>query len=300
MLAAQHEVQRATAGVAKVAERWRAFAALWKADREGALAKLRQARLLDERVALLIQCLYYCAFCSSHPNAQAERLVSPTPPPHLLPPSLLSVWLCRGRKGIGALALEERMAQYHRLGEEAWAAGGDQDVHFIRVRCVVMEGGAGVGCMLCCIRVGTIQHRTEQPSLTCLPSLAARHLPSTTALHGGGGGGCRCSPVASAVRIEAQAWVRGLAEVMAAADAPQLEALRQQVGQPASQPARPALVVVLGYLCGAVQTCTTTTLQPNRACNRGHGNTGYLPTPFDTCCTSSPSLMCRPPRCWPP
>ena len=51
MLVAQHEVQRATAGVAKVAERWRAFGALWKADHEGALAKLRQAP------AVLLQCV---------------------------------------------------------------------------------------------------------------------------------------------------------------------------------------------------------------------------------------------------
>ena len=40
--------------------------------------------------------------------------------------------------------------------------------------------------------------------------------------------------MASAVRTEAQAWVRGLAAVMAEADAPQLEAMRQQVRQSAS------------------------------------------------------------------
>lgn len=41
----------------------------------------------------------------------------------------------------------------------------------------------------------------------------------------------RCSSLAAAVRDEAQAWVRGIAGVMAEADAAQLEALRQQVMQ---------------------------------------------------------------------
>lgn len=35
------QVQRATAGVGKVAERWRAFGSLWKADRAAALAKFK-------------------------------------------------------------------------------------------------------------------------------------------------------------------------------------------------------------------------------------------------------------------
>ena len=38
--------------------------------------------------------------------------------------------------------------------------------------------------------------------------------------------------MAAAVRSEAQAWVRGIAEAMAEADTPQLEALRQQVRHP--------------------------------------------------------------------
>ena len=137
MLVVQHEVQRATAGVAKVAERWRAFGALWKADREGALAKLRQA----PAVLALLCCLSLLRFWrhlspqveakqhdSCHPQCPAAQPHLPTlcHPPHTC--------VCRGRKGIGPLALEERMAQYHRLGEEAWVAGGDQDVHFIRVR----------------------------------------------------------------------------------------------------------------------------------------------------------------------
>ncbi|KAI7844971.1 hypothetical protein COHA_001338 [Chlorella ohadii] len=83
MLQAQHEVQRATAGVAKVAERWRLFAPLWKLDRAAALAKLRSQR-----------------------------------------PSLV--------------AAEEKMAQYHRAGEDAWAAGCDCDVLFIRIRCATL------------------------------------------------------------------------------------------------------------------------------------------------------------------
>lgn len=39
---------------------------------------------------------------------------------------------------------------------------------------------------------------------------------------------CRCAPLAAAVQVEAQAWVRGIMEVMAETDTPQLEGLRQQ------------------------------------------------------------------------
>jgi hypothetical protein len=41
---------------------------------------------------------------------------------------------CRTKK-LSLAAAEERMAQYWRVGEEAWAAGVDQDVLFVRVRC---------------------------------------------------------------------------------------------------------------------------------------------------------------------
>lgn len=39
----------------------------------------------------------------------------------------------RSRRPILAAA-EEKMAQYRRLGEDAWAAGTDCDVLFVRVR----------------------------------------------------------------------------------------------------------------------------------------------------------------------
>lgn len=41
--------------------------------------------------------------------------------------------LCRARKPACAAA-EEKLAQYHRVGEDAGAAGADHDVHFVRVR----------------------------------------------------------------------------------------------------------------------------------------------------------------------
>ena len=39
---------------------------------------------------------------------------------------------------------------------------------------------------------------------------------------------CRCATLAAAVRDEAQAWVRGIAGVLAEGDAAQIEALRTQ------------------------------------------------------------------------
>lgn len=48
------QVQRATAGVGRVAERWRVFGALWRTDRAAALAKLRwvgRGKRVEERGA---------------------------------------------------------------------------------------------------------------------------------------------------------------------------------------------------------------------------------------------------------
>ncbi|PRW56454.1 flagellar inner arm dynein 1 heavy chain alpha [Chlorella sorokiniana] len=155
MLQAQHEVQRAAAGVAKVAERWRAFAPLWKLDRAAALSKLRSRR-----------------------------------------PSLA--------------AAEDKMGQYHQLGQDAWAAGGDCDVLFIRVR---------------------------------------------------------CSTLAAAVRVEAQAWVRGIAGVLAEGDAAQLEALQQQAaGLLATVQLQPQEEADVARITGAVEEAQAAAAAATAAC----------------------------------
>lgn len=41
VLAVQQEVQRAAVGVGRAAARWRVFGALWRGEREAAVAKLR-------------------------------------------------------------------------------------------------------------------------------------------------------------------------------------------------------------------------------------------------------------------
>jgi hypothetical protein len=143
-------------------------------------------------------CLHCCAVClccasggtslpkqhdSCHPQCPAAQPHLPTlcHPPHTC--------VCRGRKGIGPLALEERMAQYHRLGEEAWVAGGDQDVHFIRVRYSAWGPDGGCSFVLhfeqsrgAATQVvhGTAQHRTLCQCSLCLTG-AARLLPPSNA-----------------------------------------------------------------------------------------------------------------------
>ena len=48
-------------------------------------------------------------------------------------PTLTVLPACRSQRP-SLVAAEEKMAQYHRAGEDAWAAGCDCDVLFIRIR----------------------------------------------------------------------------------------------------------------------------------------------------------------------
>ena len=106
-------------GVAKVADRWRAYGALFRMDRTAALAKLRRVDFRALRGGLRTPASGF-----SQPRRPSSSLLASSSP-HIRP--------CRDR--IPSLAaLEERLAQYQRLGEDAWAAGADCDVHFVRVR----------------------------------------------------------------------------------------------------------------------------------------------------------------------